>query len=148
MKVKKRKKKIDENDFEGKPIGPPKKHERSLDLTDHIKNFIAGPIDIEWIKIILLRLAGEKSDVHIDKAKMKIYALEHSWKDLYIGYDFIIIIKCNEHYHRFWLASMELHKLGFIGSRDLDKSILKQHMRHKMWEWLNQNMHEVIKIEK
>ena len=127
-KLVKNKKSIDiDSEINGKGIPPVGKKDRVLDLTDEINLFLAGKIDRESIKRILLRMDGPVSKHDIDHSKIRVTRVS---KDGYFMH--ISLKEKDRNYYMNPLMFVEL--LWFV--QPVDKSRLRHKLSQAIYKWL------------
>jgi len=133
--LKKKRKTIDiDKEINGKPVAPIGKKEKKLDLSEEIKAFLDDDINLEKIKRIILRLEGPVTPNEIEKCRIK--ALKVS------KYGYFITINQKGIDRDIYMNSIRFVHLTFFGEKDLVTSKLKSDLKHKIYEWLRENIHE------
>lgn len=128
-RVTKKKKPIDLiSEIDGKPVYPPCKKEKVLDLTDEIKFFLKNDVTPLSIKRILLRLNGPINDHKLEKSVLTITKIS-KW-----GY--FILLTSKGHEYEYYICAMTFIELGFWRSENILTSRLKSDLRHKIYNWL------------
>ncbi len=120
------------SEIDGKPVYPPVKKEKHLDLTDEIKLFLDKEVSYESIMNILLRSESsylakrtpQKNKIHIIKVCEDGYFIAITSKSYTFKY----------YIDRYCLMKIEYHYFG--RSKDFMTSKLKKCLQNKIWEWL------------
>jgi hypothetical protein len=133
-----------ESEFIGKPTGPRKPKEKTDDLSDEIKKFIFSPKNLATLKLILMRLSGPISDYHVRDAKIFVYGLKSSLDR--VPRDFIVFISSKKRDYKFFIGSRSFISLSYFSYDIIDKSLLKQSLRHEITAWLHNNPENFITI--
>lgn len=137
------KKSVDiESEFIGVPVARKGKKEKKTDLTDEIKEFFKGPIDLESIKKMLLRLHGPISEYDIKTSLMKIYGIPG--KRLM---DYFIVINNKKRGYRYYLGGFMFVSLDFFHKQALDDSYLRQALANKLKNWLYNNPEQITVLK-
>jgi|SRR6187551_3372356 len=134
-KTKKKKVNVD-SEINGKAIGPLRKKEKKLDITEEIKSFLDDDINLEKIKRIILRLEGPVTSSEVEKCRIK--ALKVS------KHGYFITINQKGIDRDIYMNSIRFVHLTFFGEKDLVTSKLKSDLKHKIYEWLRENIHEHV----
>jgi hypothetical protein len=146
-KAQKPKKKIDLTaDTDGRAVAPVKEKERKLDITDECRNFLKSPIDFKSIKRMILRFEGPISDELVNKAEMHVYALCDRHYQGIAMYDFIITIFHKKLLRKYFLTNADFISLCWFFSKKTDNSLLKQRVRHELFNYFCNHLNECILI--
>lgn len=122
-----------ESETVGIPVGPVKEKKRSLDLSDEIKNFLSGEINLESIKRILLLTLGHKGEYAHQNSSIKI--IDSGDRDFFI----VIRERRKPYAHKWFVSWFSMTALCCFKAEEVDTSPLKCDLAHAIRHWCHNN---------
>ncbi len=114
------------------------------DLTDEIKKFLSSEISLFSIKRILLKCEGYKSEFDIEKSDHKFISIRKTNRinEKHTRYEFLVYVYMRKSnlYSSFTINSFGAYSSTFYSIVEMDTSLLKQQLFHKIYNWLSNNL--------